>query len=162
MSLPNDPTIAVRDATQRIEPALIEIRRDIHAHPELGFEEVRTAGVVARELARLGIVHQTGIAPHPRQHSAIAIGGRGVLLQPCRGALRQQPAQSVARRATRRALGQLGAVHPDEADLPPVPAVEGVAVHDPRHHAGRRRGRNRATAGEQDEQQQEIARHAAI
>ena len=50
MSLANDPTTAIRDATQRIEPALIEIRRDIHAHPELGFEEVRTAGVVAREL----------------------------------------------------------------------------------------------------------------
>ena len=49
-SLANDPTTAIRDATRRIEPALIEIRRDIHAHPELGFEEVRTAGVVAREL----------------------------------------------------------------------------------------------------------------
>jgi hypothetical protein len=29
MSLVNDPTTAIRDATQRIEPALIEIRRDI-------------------------------------------------------------------------------------------------------------------------------------
>ena len=60
-SLANDPTTAIRDATQRIEAALIEVRRDIHAHPELGFEEVRTAGVVARELARLGISHQTGV-----------------------------------------------------------------------------------------------------
>lgn len=59
--LPNDPTTAIRDLTQRIEPELIEIRRDIHAHPELGFEEVRTAGVVARELARLGISHQTQV-----------------------------------------------------------------------------------------------------
>src|ERR1700760_2711263 len=61
MSLPNDPTTAIRDLVLRIEPALIEIRRDIHAHPELGFEEVRTSGVVARELTRLGISHQTGI-----------------------------------------------------------------------------------------------------
>jgi amidohydrolase len=61
MSLANDPTTAIRDATQRIEAALIEIRRDIHAHPELGFEEVRTAGVVAREFTRLGISHQTGV-----------------------------------------------------------------------------------------------------
>ena len=61
MSLANEPTTAIRDATQRIEPALIEIRRDIHANPELGFEEIRTAGVVARELSRLGIAHQTGI-----------------------------------------------------------------------------------------------------
>jgi amidohydrolase len=62
MSLANDPTTAIRDATQRIEQSLIEIRRDIHAHPELAFEEVRTAGVVARELERLGIRHQTGVA----------------------------------------------------------------------------------------------------
>ena len=62
MSLPNDPTTAIRDATQRIEAGLIEIRRDIHAHPELAFEEVRTAGVVARELTRLGIAHHTGVA----------------------------------------------------------------------------------------------------
>jgi amidohydrolase len=61
MSLANEPTTAIRNATQRIEPALIEIRRDIHANPELGFEEIRTAGVVARELSRLGIAHQTGI-----------------------------------------------------------------------------------------------------
>jgi amidohydrolase len=59
--LPNDPTTAIRDLTQRIEQQLIEIRRDIHAHPELGFEEVRTAGIVARELTRLGIPHQTQI-----------------------------------------------------------------------------------------------------
>src|SRR5690348_2861068 len=62
MSFANDPSTAIRDATQRIEPALIEIRRDIHANPELAFEEVRTAGVVARELERLGIEHQTGVA----------------------------------------------------------------------------------------------------
>ncbi|HET7879618.1 MAG TPA: M20 family metallopeptidase [Acetobacteraceae bacterium] len=61
MSLSNDPTTAIRDVTQRMEPVLIEIRRDIHAHPELGFEEVRTAGVVARELSRLGIAHETGV-----------------------------------------------------------------------------------------------------
>lgn len=60
-SLPNDPTTAIRDLTQRIEQRLIEIRRDIHAHPELGFEEVRTAGIVDRELTRLGIPHQTQI-----------------------------------------------------------------------------------------------------
>jgi amidohydrolase len=60
-SLANDPTTAIRALTERIEPGLIEIRRDIHAHPELGFEEVRTAGVVARELTRLGIRHKTGV-----------------------------------------------------------------------------------------------------
>ena len=60
--LPNDTTEAIRAITERIEAGLIEVRRDLHAHPELAFEEVRTAGVVARELTRLGIAHETGIA----------------------------------------------------------------------------------------------------
>ncbi|MGH7043888.1 MAG: M20 metallopeptidase family protein [Acetobacteraceae bacterium] len=58
---PNDPTTAIAEAVRGIEPELIATRRDIHAHPELGFQEHRTAGVVARELARLGIPHRTGI-----------------------------------------------------------------------------------------------------
>jgi len=60
--LPNDTTEAIRAITERIEAGLIDVRRDLHAHPELAFEEVRTAGVVARELTRLGIKHETGIA----------------------------------------------------------------------------------------------------
>lgn len=32
-------------------PEIIEIRRDLHAHPEFGFEEVRTSKVVAAKLA---------------------------------------------------------------------------------------------------------------
>lgn len=38
-----------------------KIRRDLHAHPELGFEEHRTADVVCAELRRLSIEHHTGI-----------------------------------------------------------------------------------------------------
>ncbi|MBY0260336.1 M20 aminoacylase family protein, partial [Methylobacterium sp.] len=40
---------------------LVAIRRDFHAHPELGFEEVRTSGIVAEELARYGIAVHRGI-----------------------------------------------------------------------------------------------------
>ena len=57
----NDLQSAIATATQAIDSHLVAIRRDLHAHPELGFEEVRTAGIVAAELARLGIPHQTGI-----------------------------------------------------------------------------------------------------
>ena len=57
----NDPTTAVAEATHAIEPRLIEVRRDLHAHPELAFEEVRTAGVVAAELGRLGVPFRTGV-----------------------------------------------------------------------------------------------------
>ena len=42
-------------------PALVALRRDIHAHPELGFEEVRTAGLVAERLQSWGIPVHTGI-----------------------------------------------------------------------------------------------------
>ena len=58
---PNDPTTPIADAVRALEPALIAIRRDLHAHPELGFQEHRTAGIVAGELERLGIPHRTGI-----------------------------------------------------------------------------------------------------
>lgn len=37
------------------------VRRDLHRHPELGFQEVRTAGVVARELQSLGLEVSTGV-----------------------------------------------------------------------------------------------------
>ena len=40
---------------------LTGIRRDIHAHPEVGFEEHRTADIVARELATLGIEVHRGV-----------------------------------------------------------------------------------------------------
>ncbi len=37
------------------------MRRDFHAHPELGFQEVRTSGIVARELNALGLEVRTGL-----------------------------------------------------------------------------------------------------
>lgn len=40
---------------------LVERRRDLHRHPEIGFEEVRTAGIVAAELQELGLEVQTGV-----------------------------------------------------------------------------------------------------
>lgn len=40
---------------------LVAIRRDIHAHPEIGFEEVRTSGIVEEKLASWGIEVHRGI-----------------------------------------------------------------------------------------------------
>jgi len=37
------------------------LRRDFHAHPELGFHEIRTAGIVAKELINLGLEVHTGV-----------------------------------------------------------------------------------------------------
>jgi len=46
-------------------PHLVEIRRDIHMHPELPNEEVRTAKLVADRLKELGFTDiKTGVAKH--------------------------------------------------------------------------------------------------
>jgi hippurate hydrolase len=49
-------------------PDLVAIRHDLHAHPELGYEEQRTSGVVQRELERAGVPFAANLA-----------GGTGVL-----------------------------------------------------------------------------------
>lgn len=38
-----------------------DMRRDFHMHPELGHQEIRTAGIVARELQALGLEVSTGV-----------------------------------------------------------------------------------------------------
>ena len=54
-------------------PALVALRRDLHAHPELAFEERRTSSVVAAALRDCGLeVHE-------------GIGGTGVVGVLCRG-----------------------------------------------------------------------------
>jgi amidohydrolase len=49
-------------AARDIEPAVIEWRRDIHQHPELGNREFRTSALVAKHLKALGLEVQTGVA----------------------------------------------------------------------------------------------------
>jgi hippurate hydrolase len=49
------------DHIKSFHAELTAFRRDLHAHPELGFEEVRTAGVIEQALKRLGIETHAGI-----------------------------------------------------------------------------------------------------
>ena len=44
----------IAEEARALQEKIVVWRRDIHRHPELGFEETRTAGLVADELARLG------------------------------------------------------------------------------------------------------------
>ena len=69
---------------------LTALRRDLHAHPELGFEEVRTSGIVAELLNGFGIEVHRGV------------GGTGVV-GILRGPQRQRPPHRPARRHGRAA-----------------------------------------------------------
>jgi amidohydrolase len=71
-----------------IAPRVTAWRRDIHQHPELSFQETRTAALVAQHLKSLGLEVQTGV------------GGNGVI-----GILRGgRPGPTVALRADMDAL----------------------------------------------------------
>ena len=57
----------IDEIVRAITPDLVALRRDIHAHPELSLEEIRTAALVADRFKALGLKVRTGI------------GGTGVL-----------------------------------------------------------------------------------
>jgi amidohydrolase len=50
---------------ERQLPRTIELRHHLHRIPELGYEEVKTAGAIRAELDRLGIAHVDDIAEAP-------------------------------------------------------------------------------------------------
>ncbi len=52
----------IDEAAKRVEPKVIDCRRDIHQHPELGNREFRTSKLVAERLRQLGIEVKTPIA----------------------------------------------------------------------------------------------------
>jgi amidohydrolase len=49
-------------AMTALNPRVIEWRRDLHSHPELGNREFRTSGIVAAHLKKLGLEVTAGIA----------------------------------------------------------------------------------------------------
>lgn len=57
----NDVAALIAATVEENEARFIDIRRRIHEYPEIAFEEVQTAALVAETLAGLGIEHRTGI-----------------------------------------------------------------------------------------------------
>jgi amidohydrolase len=57
-------TDSIFAAARKVQPRVVEWRRDIHRHPELSNRETRTAGLVAAHLKALGMEVRTGIAHH--------------------------------------------------------------------------------------------------
>jgi amidohydrolase len=63
---PTVPDAEIRAAAERITPAVVAVRRDLHAHPELSNREERTGHLVAERLRGLGLevrypVAKTGV-----------------------------------------------------------------------------------------------------
>ena len=86
---------AIIKESRRIHDSLVDIRRDIHRHPEIAGQEERTSGLIQEYLTNLGLEVKTGI------------GGHGVI-----GILRSgRPGKAVAWRADIDAL---------ETDFPDV------------------------------------------
>jgi amidohydrolase len=93
--------MAVIDAIVRLQDEMTRWRRDIHAHPELGFEEKRTSDLVAEKLRDFGLeVHRcigrTGVVGVLRAGSA----GRSVGLRADMDALPIHEANTFAHRST--------------------------------------------------------------
>jgi metal-dependent amidase/aminoacylase/carboxypeptidase family protein len=95
-----------------ITAGLVELRRDLHRHPELSNQESRTAGIVAARLRQLGLEVRTGV------------GGHGVV-----GILRGgRPGPLVAYRAD---MDAVRSVEPDPVEFRSVvPGVRHICGHD--------------------------------
>jgi hippurate hydrolase len=53
--------MSIIDQIRSYQDELVAIRRDLHAHPGIGFEEERTSSIVAEHLAAWGIEVHRGI-----------------------------------------------------------------------------------------------------
>jgi amidohydrolase len=66
-------TATVLDQARELQKEIVELRRHIHAHPELSFKEQETAKLVAEKLTALGFQVKTGVG----KTGVIADLGRG-------------------------------------------------------------------------------------
>jgi hippurate hydrolase len=130
---------------RRWQDEFVALRRDLHAHPELGFEEERTGRVVRETLASLGIEHHVGIG----RTGIVAVvrgqrdsAGRSVGLRADMDALPMQEENDFAHRS--RYDGRmhgcgLGA-EGGRPLMPPPPCARCAAADRRRNTGGRRPG----------------------
>ena len=118
--------------TQTPQPELAEVYRDLHAHPELSFQETRTAGIVAQRLTALGYRVHTGIGG-TGVVGVLANGtGPTVLLRADMDALPLAEKTELEYASTARAVDRLGndvaVMHACGHDVP-VTCLLGAAAH---------------------------------
>jgi hippurate hydrolase len=111
--------------------SIAAIRKDIHAHPELGFKEVRTAGVVAQQLTQWGIPIDRGMGTtgvvgivHGRDGGAC---GRGIGLRADMDALPMQELNTFAH--TSQYAGKMHACGHDGHTAMLLAAAKHLATH---------------------------------
>ena len=99
--------MTVLDRISGFADDLVAWRHDFHAHPELGFEEERTAGVRRREARLLGVAGASRRRPDRRRRRArrgatatVAASGCAPTWTPCRS--RRRPSLPTARRRRAR------------------------------------------------------------
>src|SRR5262245_29599439 len=56
-----DPNLRIADVAARVTPELVALRKALHQHPELAFEEHETAKAVAQFLQKIGLAVTTGV-----------------------------------------------------------------------------------------------------
>jgi len=93
-----------RDRLDQMHGEMTEWRRDFHAHPEIGFEEVRTSEIVAQKLSEWGIeVHRglggTGVVGVIRGQGQASGGNRAIGLRADMDALPMEEGNSFAHRS---------------------------------------------------------------
>ena len=93
-----------RDRLDQMHAEMTEWRRDFHAHPEIGFEEVRTSEIVAQKLGEWGIeVHRglggTGVVGVIRGQGQASGGNRAIGLRADMDALPMDEGNSFAHRS---------------------------------------------------------------
>jgi amidohydrolase len=62
ITTPVSTKLDIRSEILRLQPNLVQWRRELHRFPELGFKETRTASLIAAKLSEWGIPHETGVA----------------------------------------------------------------------------------------------------
>src|SRR5438874_4828309 len=59
---PPPPSANLSEEVKQLGQELVNVRREIHQHPEPGFKEIRTSMLVAERLTRLSLEVKTGVA----------------------------------------------------------------------------------------------------
>ncbi|MFT4095608.1 MAG: M20 aminoacylase family protein [Rhodoblastus sp.] len=93
-----------RDRLDEMHSEMTDWRRDFHAHPEIGFEEMRTSEIVAQKLGEWGIeVHRglggTGVVGVIRGQGQSSGGNRAIGLRADMDALPMEEGNSFAHRS---------------------------------------------------------------